>query len=62
MFLKRVLKTEYIESASPEERIRVAEQEIQAVLKYHGCALGLSIIKVEGKVVHQEIVVINAGE
>lgn len=62
MFQHRLLKAEYVASASPDARIKAAEAEIQAVLEYHGCALGVSIIKMEGKVVHQEIVVINAGE
>lgn len=62
MLTKRLLKTQYVESASPNERIKAAEAEIQAILTYHGCSLGVSIIRMKDKVVHQEIVVIDAKE
>jgi len=56
---KRIINTEYLLSASPDDRIRAAEIEIENILKYHGCKLGISLIKLDGKNIHQEIIVLD---
>lgn len=44
------------------DRVRECEIAIERALQFHGCRLGVSQIKMDGNVVHQEIVVIDAKE
>jgi hypothetical protein len=44
------------------DRIRACEAEIERSLQRHGCRLGVSLIRMDGKVIHQEIVVVDAKD
>lgn len=44
------------------DRVRHCEAEIEWALQKHNCRLSLSQFKIDGKVLHQEIIVIDAKE
>lgn len=50
---------EWIGCASPDDRIQACEKYVLEGLEYFGCKLGISILKDGGKVIHQEIVVVD---